>query len=62
MKGTLGISTVDLFVAAGYIAADDLPGFRAYLFAKHPEWPDIAVQEIEDFYHFMEHKCSHKQC
>jgi transcriptional regulator with XRE-family HTH domain len=58
-KGELGITAIDLYAAAGYLSADDLPDFRAYLAAKHPDWQDDAFRELECFYEFI---CDKQSC
>lgn len=54
----LDISHDDLYAITGYMLPSDLPSFGPYLRAKHAEWPDHALQELENFYEFLKHKYS----
>jgi transcriptional regulator with XRE-family HTH domain len=62
VEGGLTVSAADLLhIAAGCLGVSDLPDFRAYLYAKHPDWPDAAVQQLVDFYQFIANRYSHDQ-
>ncbi|MFN3006663.1 helix-turn-helix domain-containing protein [Mycolicibacterium wolinskyi] len=43
----LGIPASDLFAAAGWVAAQELPTMRPYLRTKYRQLPPAAVNEIE---------------
>lgn len=49
----LPVGITDLYAAAGYIPSCDLPSFGSYLHAKHPDWPQPIIAELEDFYEFV---------
>ena len=46
----------DLFLAANYLFPNDPPGFRPYLRATHPDWPEHAYDELVDYLQRLEHK------
>jgi len=54
----LGISVEDAYAVTGYTLPQDLPNFGPYLRAKHGDWPDDVVRELESFYEFMKYKHS----
>jgi transcriptional regulator with XRE-family HTH domain len=54
----LDISHEDLYAITGYMLPSDLPSFGPYLRAKHAEWPDHVLQELDSFYDFLKHKYS----
>jgi transcriptional regulator with XRE-family HTH domain len=45
----LGIPIEDSYALAGYWPCDELPEIRAYLIAKHSDWPVEVIDEIERF-------------
>ena len=47
------VRLADLYAVVGYTLPDDLPGFTAYLQAKHPDWQECEIQELADFYTFV---------
>ena len=53
-----GISLADLFLAAGYLVPSELPSFTQYVRAKHPDWPEEALQKLETFYTYVKDTCS----
>jgi transcriptional regulator with XRE-family HTH domain len=58
MAKLLHISADDLYAVTGYVLPTDLPSFGAYLRARHPDWPEAVLAEIEDFYWFIRDKYS----
>ena len=54
----LGIRTEDLYAMTGCLLPTDLPNFVPYLRAKYPDWPDLAIAELDDFHDFLRHKYS----
>ena len=50
------LCTADLFLASGYMYPRDLPSFRSYLRATHPDWPAHAYDELADYLQYLEHK------
>lgn len=54
----LDISVEDVYAITGYMLPKDLPSFGPYLRAKHADWPEAALQELESFYDFLKHKYS----
>ena len=54
----LDISVEDAYAITGYLLPKDLPSFGPYLRAKHADWPEAALQELETFYDFLKHKYS----
>ena len=56
----LDISVEDIYALTGYTIPDDLPTFGPYVRAKHADWPEGALDELEDFYDFLKYKYSLK--
>jgi transcriptional regulator with XRE-family HTH domain len=54
----LDIRAEDLYAITGCILPVDLPSFSPYLRAKHPDWPELVVRELTDFYCFLKQKHS----
>ena len=54
----LDISVEDVYALTGYVLPKDLPSFGPYLRAKHADWPEAALQELETFYDFLKQKYS----
>lgn len=54
----LDISVDDAYAVTGYTLPADLPSFGPYVRAKHSDWPDVALQELESFYDFLKQKYS----
>lgn len=54
----LDICAEDLYAVTGCILPVDLPSFAPYLRAKHPDWPEVVVRELMDFYSFLKQKHS----
>lgn len=54
----LDISVEDVYALTGYMLPKDLPSFGPYLRAKHADWPEAALQELETFYDFLKQKYS----
>jgi|ERR1017187_7157654 transcriptional regulator with XRE-family HTH domain len=54
----LDIRIEDLYAIVGYMVPSDLPNFEPYVRAKHPNWPDGAIRELESFYDYLKHKYS----
>lgn len=52
----LDIDPEDLYAVTGYLLPTGLPSFGPYLRTKHPDWPDMVLTELTDFYEFLEHK------
>lgn len=52
----LNVRPEDLYAITGYISSAELPSLRAYLRAKHPEWPEGFITEIDDFCDFIASK------
>jgi transcriptional regulator with XRE-family HTH domain len=53
-----GISSEDLYALTGVLLPADLPDFIPYLRAKHPDWPDSVVTELDDFRDFLKTRYS----
>ena len=49
LADVLGASASDLFDAADYLRANELPSLRPYMRAKYHDLPDEAVAEVEAF-------------
>lgn len=49
----LGIPVEDSYALTGYLPCSELPGLRAYLFAKHRDWPAEVIDDIEAFCDLM---------
>ena len=47
----LGFSPAELFAAAGYVRADELPDFATYLKAKYPSLAQSVVDELRKRFH-----------
>jgi transcriptional regulator with XRE-family HTH domain len=45
----LGISVSDLFASAGWIPAEELPGFKPYLRAKYRDLDEQAIDDLERY-------------
>ena len=58
LANRLGIPIEDLYGLTGYALPRDLPNFGPYLRAKHNDWPEQALREIETFYEFVLEKYS----
>jgi transcriptional regulator with XRE-family HTH domain len=54
----LNISLADLYAITGCTLPGDLPGYTAYLHAKHPGWAEEAIQDLTDYYQFIKQKYS----
>lgn len=54
----LDVRPEDLYAITGYIPSTELPGLRAYLRAKHPDWPELIITEIDDLCDFLTSKYS----
>ena len=54
----LNISVEDAYAITGYTLPRDLPDFGPYLRAKHVDWPDHALKELEVFYDYLKYKYS----
>lgn len=54
----LDIDINDLYAVTGCLLSTELPGFAAYLHAKHPDWPDVVVDELTDYFEFLKQKYS----
>jgi transcriptional regulator with XRE-family HTH domain len=54
----LEIRAEDLLAMTGCLIPTDLPSFAPYLRAKHPDWPQSAITELDDFYQFVKQKHS----
>jgi transcriptional regulator with XRE-family HTH domain len=52
----LKIRAEDLYALTGLVHPTDLPNFVPYLRAKHPDWPDMVITELDDFCDFLKHK------
>ena len=52
------VNAADMSAAAGWLVPTDLPGFAAYLHARHPEWAGQIVDELTEFYDFVRQKHS----
>ena len=50
------VSAEDAFAMTGYTLPSDLPSFGPYVRAKHADWPDGVVQELESFYDYLKYK------
>ena len=55
---SLDIRIEDLYAMTGCLLPTDLPSFVPYLRAKHPDWPDLVIAELDDFCDFLKHKHS----
>lgn len=55
---TLNVHLEDLYALAGITLPTDLPDFGPYLQAKHPDWPNLVITELDDFCDFLKHKYS----
>jgi transcriptional regulator with XRE-family HTH domain len=55
---TLSVRPEDVYAITGLIPASELPGLRGYLRAKHPDWPEFVITEIDDFCDFLAYKNS----
>jgi transcriptional regulator with XRE-family HTH domain len=53
-----GIRPEDLYALTGLLLPTDLPELVPYLRAKHPDWPDFAIAELDAFYHFLKYRHS----
>lgn len=58
MAKLLNVHLEDLYALAGVILPTDLPDFGPYLRAKHPDWPNLVITELDDFCGFLKHKYS----
>ncbi len=52
----LGISIEDAYAVTGYTLPKELPSFGPYVRAKHMDWPEDVVQQLENFYDFLKYK------
>lgn len=52
----LDISLEDVYIATGYTLPKELPSFGPYVRAKHTDWPEDVVQQLESFYEFLKYK------
>jgi transcriptional regulator with XRE-family HTH domain len=53
-----GIRPEDLYALTGLLLPTDLPDLVPYLRAKHPDWPDFVIAELDDICDFLKHKHS----
>jgi transcriptional regulator with XRE-family HTH domain len=58
MARCLDVPLEDLYALAGITPPTDLPDLCPYLRAKHPDWPELAITELNDFCDFLKHKYS----
>lgn len=49
----LDIKADDLYAITGIIPSSELPSLRGYLRARHPDWPEPVIAEIDDFCDFI---------
>lgn len=54
----LGMPLDDLYALTGCTLPTDLPAYGPYLRAKHPNWPEDVLAELEDVYEFVKKKYS----
>jgi transcriptional regulator with XRE-family HTH domain len=54
----LNVSSEDLYALTGLLPMTDLPSLAPYLRAKHPDWPDAVIAELDDFCNYLKHKYS----
>ena len=52
----INIDINDLYAVTGCLLSTELPSFAAYLHAKHPNWPEGAIEELTDYYEFIKQK------
>ena len=58
LSKSLDILAEDLYAMTGCLLPADLPSFVPYLRAKHPDWPDLVIAELDDFCDFLKQKYS----
>ena len=58
MARCLDVPLEDLYALAGITLPIDLPDLCPYLRAKHPDWPELVITELNDFCDFLRHKHS----
>ncbi len=54
----LGIRPENIYALTGVLLPSDLPDLLPYLRAKHPDWPDLVVAELDDYYAYLKHRHS----
>ncbi len=54
----LDITVEDAYAVTGYTFPEELPSFGAYVRAKHVDWPEDVLHELEGFYDFLKYKYS----
>ena len=52
----LDIRAEDLYAITGCLLPTDLPSLVPYLRAKHPDWPDRILVQVEDYCDFLKEK------
>lgn len=54
----LNISLEDVYITTGYTLPKELPSFGSYVRAKHVDWPEDVVRQLESYYEFLKYKHS----
>jgi transcriptional regulator with XRE-family HTH domain len=54
----LDVPLEDLYALAGVMLPTDLPDLCPYLHAKHPDWPNLVITELDDYCDFLKRKYS----
>jgi transcriptional regulator with XRE-family HTH domain len=54
----LNIRSEDLYALTGLLIPTDLPELVPYLRAKHPDWPDFVIAELDDICDYLKYKHS----
>lgn len=52
----LDIPVEDSYALTGYMPCSELPGLRAYLIAKHRDWPMAVIDELERFCDYLKNR------
>lgn len=56
MAMLLEISIEDAYALTGYMPSSELPGLKAYLKAKHGDWPENVIDKIDSYCDFLKSK------
>jgi transcriptional regulator with XRE-family HTH domain len=54
----MAIDAQDLYALTGLFVPDDLPELVPYLRAKHPDWPELAVTQLDTYCDFLKARYS----
>lgn len=58
MMQRYGLRPENFYALTGLLLPTDLPDLAPYLRAKHPDWPDFVIEELDDICDFLKQRHS----